>query len=272
VPSPVSDCNARDDDTRLSAERRGDTIRLEADADAACVHFPLTSLAPGMTYDVGFEYRTRSAGPARWCLWLDGPDRCAGEAQSLPASPAWTTHREQILIPAGTEGARLFVYADGDRSGLGEPTVNEYRRLSVRLAASLTVAITEAGASEAPTTGTGARALHAAPHGAGLWSMEVQGAGDPFVVALPDTADERWMLEGLPAGASATPTVVDGYRQAWVIDDLDGTASLSARHGPSRWAQGARIASALLLAGLVLHGWRTRPRGRHLARTRADIP
>lgn len=251
APSPVANCNARGADTDLSATVRGDVIRLQADRDAACIYYPIEALLPGITYDVRFDYRTRSARPARWCLWLDGPDLCANEEQILPPSPTWSVHRHRVELPDTTSGVRLFVYADGNTQQHGEPTINEYRHPSIRVAAPITVAVRETSNTPAADGLREPRLVWSDGSG-DRQRMRVRGTGTPFLLALPDATDQHWTLDGLPAGATAHPTIIDGYRQGWIISGLDGDATMTAHYGPSSRAGMARWLSIAVLGGLLI--------------------
>lgn len=250
-PSPVGNCDARSAKPGVSSTADGGSIRLEADRDAACVNYVVGDLAPGISYDISFEYRTLSTGQARWCLWLDGMDRCANDEQLLTQTPSWAVLSYRAEIPEGATGVRLFVYADG-RPERGEPTINEYRRPSVRAATPSTVTLTSASISREDEVAPEQATLLVA-HGSGdRWRLGVRGAGLPFVLALPDAMDARWGLEGLPQGATAQPMTVDGYRQAWLISDLDGDAHLTARYAPAGAARAARWGAMALLTTIAL--------------------
>jgi arabinofuranan 3-O-arabinosyltransferase len=250
--SPVGNCHARTPGAVVSATFADDVVRLKADHDAACVSFPIEQLAPGVTYEVVLEYRTRTRPAGRWCLWLDGPDRCANKTVVLPHSPTWAVHRDRVTVPEGVSGARLYVYADADPGRPGALTINEYRRPTLRPERPVTVTVSgdaDAAGTADPEPGAVLRSATAGPD---RWQLTVVGAGRPFLVALPDAHDTGWALAGLPAGASAVPTTVDGYRQAWAVSGLTGEATLTAHYAPAAAAIAARWASLLAVGAVVL--------------------
>jgi arabinofuranan 3-O-arabinosyltransferase len=117
---PIGDCNRADSRTRpqlqLGISRRGtipnETIKLRSDAHAACVSAPVDA-RPGDTLRVAAQVRRVSGAPPRMCLWLSGPDTCASLALSGGwYDRNWTWVRAQYTVPAGVEGAALFLYAD----------------------------------------------------------------------------------------------------------------------------------------------------------------
>lgn len=231
-------------------------MRLAADRDAACVHYPVSSLQPSVPYDVQFEYRTVSGDTARWCLWIDGADRCANTTQTLQPSTTWRQHRDQLTIPDEASTSRLFVYADGQPGRNGATTITEYRKPLVRAAAQLTVSITDASQARTDSRSAQPAALLGPTSGSGdRWTLKVRSDGRPFLLALPDTANDGWVLDGAPAGITVDPTVIDGYRQGWVISGLDGDAPLVARYDPADQARLAQWAS-IAVVGAMLLPWR----------------
>ncbi|MGQ0431766.1 MAG: FkbM family methyltransferase, partial [Microthrixaceae bacterium] len=235
----------------VSSTADGGSVRLEADRDAACVNYVVGDLAPGVSYDISFQYRTLSTGQARWCLWMDGIDRCANDEQLLTPTPSWAVLSHRAEIPEGATGVRLFVYADG-RPERGEPTINEYRRPSVRASTPSTVTVTSASISNEDGAAPKQATLLVAHGGGDRWRLAVRGLGSPFVLALPDAMDAGWGLQGLPRGATAQAMTVDGYRQAWLISDLRGDAQLTARYAPAGAARASRWGAMALVAAMTL--------------------
>lgn len=254
-PSELGNCNRMSGAGHLAAVPLDGGVRLEATADAACVSYAVPPLLPGVGYDVSFEYRTRSPGPARWCMWLEGPDRCANRDLGLAPAPEWTEHVERVEVPDDVRDVRLYVYADGR---LERPmTVNEYRTPSIRSAAAMVVRL-EAEPTPGSETSAGTSATPDVLEVSG-WGdrrrIRVRAGGAPFLLALPESADRGWELTGLPDRARAYPTTVDGYQQGWFVVGVSGDLDLVARYRPGQTAALARWTSGLTAAGLFGPGF-----------------
>ncbi|MGW4809774.1 glycosyltransferase [Kitasatospora sp. NPDC004272] len=264
--SALQDCGRTDGrgfaEAGLSATPLGaDGVRLAARAHTACVSVPVDTFEPGTghrpgSYRLAVNYRTLSGSPARLCLWQGGPDRCA-ELPRTADGAQWHTLDTVVSPAADVRDLELYLYADGDDVGT---TVVEYTGLRVTPVLPLTVRIDPAPAPAASPAAPGAApgaVLAAEPDGAGRYRARLDGAdraGGPVVVALPDSADPRWELTGLPAGWSARPLTLDGYRAAWLVDG-PGTAELRIAFGPDRWwriALGLSAATVLACATVLL--------------------
>lgn len=244
-PSSIGNCHDRGDDPELSATWDGTTVRVAADGDSACVFRPVSQLLPGVPYTVAFDYRTTNS-LGRFCLWLEGDDRCMNDDQVLPASDTWRSHRSTVFLDQMSTDARLYVYADAEGGTENRVAVNEYRNATISPAVPTTISLTLA---QSPDT---TRLVDARGHG-DRWDIDVRATAGRFVLAMPDTNHAGWTLDGLPAGASADPVVVDGFRQGWVIDPGESTElHLTARFEPSQWVRIATWASVTVLALLLL--------------------
>lgn len=246
-PSEIGNCHDRGDNPELSAAWDGTTVRVSADGGSACVFRPVTQLLPGVPYTVAFDYRTTNS-LGRFCLWLEGVDRCVNDDQVLPASDTWRSHRSTVFLDEMSTDARLYVYADAEGGTENRLAVNEYRDATISPVVPISVSLTSVQSSN--TT----RLVDARGHG-DRWDIDVRARAGRFVLALPDTNHAGWTLDGLPTGASADPVVVDGFRQGWVIDAVESEPlHLTARFEPSRWVRIATWASITVLALLVLVG------------------
>ncbi|WP_368662751.1 glycosyltransferase family 2 protein [Kitasatospora sp. NA04385] len=247
VFSALQDCGRTDGrgfaEAGLSATALGpDGVRLTARAHTACVRVPVDTFEPGTghrpgSYRLTVDYRTLSGSPARLCLWQGGPDRCAELPRTVDGAQRHTLDTV-VTPPADVRDLALYLYADGDDVGTTEV---EYTGLRLTPVLPLTVRIDPAG------PGAGPAVVAAEPDGAGRYRARLSGVGGPVAVALPDSADPRWELSGLPAGWSARPLTLDGYRAAWLVDG-SGDADLRVAFGPDRWW---RIALALSAATVL---------------------
>ncbi|MFB7946234.1 glycosyltransferase [Kitasatospora phosalacinea] len=269
--SALQDCGRTDGrgfaEAGLSATPLGsDGVRLTARAHTACVSVPVDAFEPGTgrrpgSYRLAVDYRTVSGSPARLCLWQGGPDRCA-ELPRTVDGPQWHTLDTVVTPPADVRDLALYLYADGDDAGT---TTVEYT--GVRLTPVLPLAVRidpEAFATPA---------VAAVPDGAGRYRARLSGVDGPAVVTLPDSADPRWELTGLPAGWSARPLTLDGYRAAWLVDG-HGDAELHVAFGPDRWwraAVGLSAATVLACATVLLPRRRTSPDHRPLEPVRPPM-
>ncbi|BAJ32750.1 MULTISPECIES: glycosyltransferase [Kitasatospora] len=256
--SALQDCGRTDGrgfaEAGLTATPLGtDGVRLTARAHTACVSVPVDSFEPGTghrpgRYRLTVNYRTVSGSPARLCLWQDGPGRCA-ELPRTADSAQWHTLDTVLAPPADSRALTLFLYADGDDVGRTEV---EYTGLRLTPVLPLAVRVDSAGPAPARVA--------AVPDGAGRWRARLSGVDGPVAVALPDSADPRWELTGLPAGWSARPLTLDGYRAGWLVEGR-GDAELRVAFGPDRWwriAVGLSAATVLACASVLLPG-RRRP-------------
>jgi arabinofuranan 3-O-arabinosyltransferase len=202
---------------------------------------------PGVPYEVAFDYRATS-GPARWCLWLDGPERCANDEQVLRASDAWQHHRSTVVLATATTEARLYFYADGAETGPGteaQPVVVAYRDADVRPSLPLTVSLSRE--ADPPLS-----RVASARGGGDRWEIDLRTAAGPFVLALPDSYHDGWSLRGLPERAVATAVTVDGFRQGWVIDGVrPGPVTVTAQFAPAGWARLAAWSSAVAITVML---------------------
>jgi hypothetical protein len=92
------------------------------------------------------------------------------------------------------------------------------------------------------------------------WEVDLDVAGEPFILALSDTEHDGWTLRGLPAGASALSVTVDGFRQGRIVEGVDpGPLTVVVEFGPARLARfsvGASLVTGLLLLTGTLRSWR----------------
>ncbi|MFC1437426.1 hypothetical protein ABUW04_04085 [Streptacidiphilus sp. N1-10] len=258
---PLQDCARRDGrDFRaagLLARPLGhDGMHLEARAHAACVQTPAGPTAPAaggrlQTYRLHLRYRTTEGSPARICLWQQGPGSCALLAP-LADSRQWTTLDTQVTVDPGTTEVALYLYADGQDAGTTRVDYDQVGiapvapALTVRIAPAQPAAAHPADLPRQPTAGSSRFAVRAVPGHA--------------LLALADSFDTRWRLAGLPAGWTARPVEIDGFRQAWLVTG-HGDADLDAQFAPEGWWHAALLLSLLasLAAFLPLRRLRSLP-------------
>jgi arabinofuranan 3-O-arabinosyltransferase len=260
ISSSVKDCNAYDDKTTWQAglrmtplgTRRSPGVRLRAWAHSACVSASLTGFVPGGRYVLEMEARAVRGSPARFCLWEAGSGACAILPRIERASE-WTRYRAQVAPQRGTIGLRLFLYADGSKPGDGD-TVAKYRAIRVTPFAPFAVAVVDPGPGRvAPPAMSWTRT------GSSSFRVDVARAKGPFVLSLAESTAKGWSLADLPPGRSATPVVVDGYAQGWLIS-AGQAFSTEISYTPDRWFRVAALSSGAgaLLLPMVAFGRRRR--------------
>jgi arabinofuranan 3-O-arabinosyltransferase len=213
---------------RVLATQAGPVLRLAAHEHAACVALPIPDLAPGRPFRLRLWYRGVSGNPPRFCVWQDGPDTCA-PVPVLDEAEGWREVRADVRIATGTSSVRLFLYADG---GHGEPTVTEYRGLSVaRAAPAVTVASTPAIALP------GVSYQRVSPH---EFRVSVRDAESPFVLVAAETFASGWRIRASGRDGDAVDHFrANGYANAWRIP-WTGSYELTLEYRPERLAQAAR--------------------------------
>jgi hypothetical protein len=109
----------------------GPEIELQAQDHAACVF----GLVEGSTASTGgflsVEIATVAGVPARVCLWMNGPNRCATVPAPVDVGDGWRRIEGPVSFPSGVQSVALYLYADG--GGDGTTTVTRFRDASVRL-------------------------------------------------------------------------------------------------------------------------------------------
>lgn len=245
--SALQDCNRHDvsaAEAGLGVSRHGDgTVELRAAADSACVWAPVATDVLAKSYAIGLDYRTVSGRPARLCVWEVGPNRCLPMPE-LDATPGWHHLDASLQADIGTRELDAYLYADGQQS---PRTVVEYRRLSIRPDAALTLNLQQDAATPAaaPPRATWRSLTPAA------YDVRIDGASAPFTVVLPESFASGWTMSGLPAGWSARHIEVNGYANGWLVSGT-GSATLKMRYAPNRWATAARIISGYGLGAVVV--------------------
>ena len=194
----VEDCAAGEADPPLglAAEPIDDGVRLRARSHRSCVSAGATSLVAGDPYWLHLEARAVAGLPPAACLWLEGPNHCA-ELPDLPADSTWAAYDTLVDVPAGTDGLRLYLYADGPGH---DDTVVEYR--SLRL---LPVVATDSTVIEPGPPGEEERALAAGEHRLTV----TQPLPLPTVGPFSELADCHALDESSPEEAGLAAEVIE---------------------------------------------------------------
>jgi arabinofuranan 3-O-arabinosyltransferase len=246
--SPLDDCDRSDIRTPRQAglfvsrhvQGQPGAIRLGARAHAACLFVPVAPFEPSATYRLRFDYRSVSGKPARVCLWMDGPQRCA-PLPPLRPSRGWHTFDTTVPPHAGTVGLRLFVYADG---GGGRLTVCDYRKFSAAAYLS-TVIIGAARKTTLPRIVFEKRSPSE-------FRAHVERARGPFMLVLTETYARGWRLTA--AGHDTRQLVhvpVNGYANAWMLP-WRGSYDLKIWYQPEVYARAALRLDVVLVPGALL--------------------
>ena len=259
----VGDCDRQDSRSAAavgisSREAPAGTFTLTAAAHTACVFAPFTAGDVGPAYELEFEYRTAAGFPARYCVWEDGPNRCA-VGPSLGASTSWQTLSTVIHPDPGTTRLRLYLYADGQPNPV---TSVQYRAIRAKRSIPAVVSVrpltSASRAAMAALTWNGPRS--------GAYQVSLTNVQSRAVVSLDESYDPRWAVRGLPSGWTARHIRANGYANAWIITGR-GSARLDIEFGPdasvryAHWLSSAAVAMCLLLLAFpVVRRLRRRPR------------
>jgi arabinofuranan 3-O-arabinosyltransferase len=217
--STVADCAKTDDRSPASlgmtVQVAGGAVVLKAREHKACVKYAL-ELEPGVSYTLKFTGSYFGGAGPSVCVWDRAVNKCANAV--LEASTA-TMAAYETEFSTTARAVELFLYADAK----GGPARVTYTDLAVTLTPSARLAVVPY--VDAPA-GVVTRVSGSAP----AWEVTVQprqDAAEPlFVLALREAFDPYWKLTGLPTGALAVPTLVDGYRQGWVVSNLTTAATV----------------------------------------------
>lgn len=98
------------------------------------------------------------------------------------------------------------------------------------------------------------------------YRVSVRGQSRPFLIALNQTFDRGWTLDG----AQGAHIRVNGYANGWIVQAPGDV--LTIRYGPQRWLDRARFVSALTATALSLAGgWSAVTALRRRRATRSDL-
>jgi hypothetical protein len=250
----VADCNhfdsrsAREVGLRADVLRRDGirTVQLAARGHAACVTIPIP-FEPPVPVLLRLEYRTVVGGPARVCVWVENPGRCA-TLPLLRSAPGWHRLGAVITPSSGMRSLRLFLYADG---GGGTTTKTEYRAITVQKARPFEM-VAAAPAGALPTV----TARRVSPYEI---EAHVTRARRPFLLVANETYAPGWRIEARGHSSEGVEHVrVNGYANGWRIP-WTGTYDVKITYGPERLAQAARRFDLVLipLSLLLWFAWRS---------------
>ncbi len=125
-PRPASELGLR---LQKLQTAEGTTLRLSARDHAACTRIEVPDARAGRTYRVRMQFRTVTGKRPEVCLWQLGTDGCT-LAPRAPITDAWTTYEQFVTVDTVATGLQIVLYANvGVR--LGDPTVTEYRHISI---------------------------------------------------------------------------------------------------------------------------------------------
>ncbi|MFD0638632.1 hypothetical protein ACFQ9X_50820 [Catenulispora yoronensis] len=240
---------------------------LHATTRMSCL-YGTVSVGPGSgDYVVGFDYRSLSGAAPRFCVWQAGTGTCVA-SDPLPATSSWQ-HLETTVHPApGTQSLQLFLYADPQVSPRTEVA---YRAPTFRPVVPVALDVQPASVPAAHDSVPAWSQI-----GVGRYSATIQNPGDGTVVELAEGYSPDWRITGLAAGWSASHFRADGYANAWTLHGHGAVRmNLVLEYAPQRWLDEVRRSSLLLLAVLVVTGFRrpafraARSLRRRLERTRS---
>ena len=225
------------------------SLWLTARDHSGCVSTVVAGPHPPSALRLRLLYRTVLGNPARVCVWMVGPNRCAPQ-QALDASPGW--HRLDAVVPIApaTSSVWLFLYADGG----GRRTISEYRRITIAKSVPR-IAVAVAPVVRLPEV-TYQRVSPSEFH------VRVRGARAPFLLVATETYAPGWRLQR-PRGRhrGATHLRVNGYANGWRLP-WSGSYELTIDYAPERLAELARrldlVAIPLGLLALLLPPGRLR--------------
>jgi len=246
--SQVGDCDRQDARSPAavgisSREGPAGTFTLTAAAHTACIIAPFAAGDVGPAYGLEFEYRTAAGFPARYCVWEDGPDRCAA-GPPLGASTSWQTLNTVIHPDPGTTGLRLYLYADGQPNPV---TSVQYRAMRAKRSIPAVVSVRLL----APVSAGAVPAFTWRESRSGSYQVALADVRSRAVVSLDESYDARWAVRGLPPGWTARHIRADGYANAWIITG-HGSARLGIEFGPDTAVKYAQWLSLIAVAMCLL--------------------
>jgi arabinofuranan 3-O-arabinosyltransferase len=259
--STVTDCNAYDSRTPEEVgigsqgldKVNGLSVRLQATDHAACVSSAVRGFVPGASYVLDLQYRSVIGRRARICLWQAGPDTCA-VLPPMEQSTGWLSYQTTVRPPPGTQGLRLYLYADGDG---GKQTILEYRDVEIHVAPAFGAVLVQA-----PTQSDPSPSVTWNQEGQSVYQVHIDSTDQPFLLVLRESFSNGWQLQGLPSSRVAGHVTVDGYANGWWIEPGSAVA-FTITYGPGGWASKARFVSMVGL-GLMLAVAMKRRRSRRL--------
>jgi arabinofuranan 3-O-arabinosyltransferase len=238
--SKIADCSRDDDRTPgqlgMTAQTTERAVTLTANEHKACIKYAL-DLEPGVSYTLSFTGSyVGKVGPSV-CVWQLRVGKCAN-AVLESAGQAATKYEVEFI--STTRQAELFLYADA-KAG---PIRITYADLAVSLTPSARFAVVPAAENPAAT-------VTVVSGDSPKWRATLtprSGDVEPlFVLATREAFDPYWTLSGLPKGAIAVPTLVDGYRQGWVVSNLTVAADVTITYEGRRYGMLALLLSALVV-------------------------
>jgi hypothetical protein len=171
---------------------------------------------------------------------------------------AKATRYELEFISTSPE-VELFYYADAK----GGRTEVAYENIQLTLTPSARLAVT-------PETVEPAARVTEVRGGSPKWTAVIepqQNVDEPvFVLTTRESFDPHWKLSGLPGSATAVPTLVDGYRQGWVVSNLTETATVTIAYRGRTFGAVAFVVSLIVLCAAALFGLRGSMNARRMRR------
>lgn len=242
----LADCASDDDRTPeqlgMSVVSSGNNIVLSAREHKACVKHTL-EVEPFVAHTLSFTGSFKGSQGIGVCVWDRAEATCMNQPLSVQGSKP--VRYETQFISTSPE-VELFYYADA-KGGKTEVT---YENIELTLTPSARLAVT-------PQVRQAAASVTEVRGGSPKWSAVIEPRGEAdepvFVLATREAYDPLWTLSGLPSSAVAVPTLVDGYRQGWVVSNLTETATVTiAYRGRTVGAVALGVSALVLLTAAAV--------------------
>ena len=120
-------------------------FELRARKHSACLKYPIANALPNKSFFIRVNGTSKSGSMPRFCVWLQGLNRCATQGQrnangkratGLRSDTSGTELRLNepaiVTIPKGATGADLYLYADEPEIGADSETIISYQDPIVR--------------------------------------------------------------------------------------------------------------------------------------------
>jgi arabinofuranan 3-O-arabinosyltransferase len=255
----LADCASTDartpKDLGMSVTAAGNNIVLSAREHKACVKHTL-EVEPHVAHTLAFTGSFTGAQGIGVCVWDRAESACMN--QPLVVQSAKATRYELEFISTSPE-VELFYYADAK----GGRTEVSYENIQLTLTPSARLAVT-------PETVEPAARVTEVRGGSPKWTAVIepqQNVDEPvFVLTTRESFDPHWKLSGLPGSATAVPTLVDGYRQGWVVSNLTETATVTIAYRGRTFGAVAFVVSLIVLCAAALFGLRGSMNARRMRR------
>jgi hypothetical protein len=214
-------------------------------------------------YQLRFDYKNVSGGPAGFGVWETGTERYAAQGLSLPPAAGWK-HVERLFVPSEQAGGlEIYLYALAEE----EPAVARFDDVEISSVPLPSTVVLVGGSAKGIDPAL--EVEHVTPTSA---SGTIHGLDGEAWIVFPQSFHPNWRLDlGAPEARVAAHTMIDGFANGWLIEGTGDVTFSVAYDGSRTLATGAGVTAvgALIGAGLVLY--RRRKRSREALRRSGEL-